>query len=151
MRHLLTGLATLAMSLSAHAFTVEKVASVNLGGISYHYNPDGSHSLGFSESNPGLGATWKTQDKLLGDVELSAGYYNNSLGGKSLFVAVSKLPVQVAHIKIGVMAGLATGYAWTVMPIVSAAACGTYACLLVSPPVKDVTPGVAALQFRHPY
>lgn len=151
MRYLLTSLAALAVSLPAHALTVGKVTHVNLGGVSYHYNPDGSHHLGYNESNPGLGATWKAQDKFLGDVSLSAGYYHNSIGNDSLFATVDKVLVQAGAIKVGVSAGLATGYLWTVMPIAAVQACGDYACLLVSPPVHGMTPGVAAVQFRYPY
>lgn len=78
---------------------------VQLPTVSYHTD----RSKSYEESNYGLGVRYEPDDSALA---YQAGAYRNSYRRTSVFVIVDYLPLAVAHVRAGLFAGLATGYAY---------------------------------------
>lgn len=75
---------------------------VNTGGVSYHFD----RSKQFNEGHAGVGVEWRANE----DLSVMAGFHKNSLSLRSTYASVQYQPLHLGTVKIGVSAGLMTGY-----------------------------------------
>lgn len=75
---------------------------VNVGGFSRHFDRD----AGFNENNRGIGLEYRASE----DVSLMAGRYFNSVRRNTNYAGVMYQPLRIGDVRIGLTAGLMTGY-----------------------------------------
>jgi hypothetical protein len=150
MNKALATLVSLALLWSSTSYAeVTQPTYANIGGTSYHYDGHGRR-WGFNESNPGTGLTWADSEApVIGKVDWSVGWYQNSLGRDSVYVGLHKLPAEIGSAKVGVTAILASGYDWPILPIVAPTACWSHVCILATPPIGKQLVGMVSAQFRY--
>lgn len=89
---------------------------------------------------PGLGALCHEDTRLLG-----AGAYRNSLGKGSAYAAGGWQPIKIKDVRIGVIAGIVTGYMDTVVPLGAVFVSVGKIHLSIIPKVEGKTPATLGL------
>lgn len=75
---------------------------VNTGGVSYHFD----RAKNFNEVHAGVGVEWRMNE----DLSVMMGFHKNSLSLRSTYASVQYQPLHLGPVKLGVSAGLMTGY-----------------------------------------
>ena len=84
---------------------------------------------------------------MLGEADVSVGYYQNSIGNPAFYVSAHKLPYNVLGARAGLTVVVATGYLIPVLPLVAPTACWERVCLMATPPIGEEV-GMVSMQFR---
>jgi hypothetical protein len=97
---------------------------------------------GYRSFTPGLGVMCESK------VLLGAGAYKNSLGDLSTYAAAGYQPWKLGALKIGALAGVATGYKhYDVVPLAAVLVSYKNLHFTFIPEVKTKTPAVLGLSF----
>lgn len=127
--------------LNTNAIAQDTYLTLNVG--SYHANAEKK----YNQKNYGLGL-----EHHIGDFSLSGGIYYNSSYRTSLYALGGWTPLEVAGVKVGILAGIANGYPGMNAsgPIfVAAAILSTeYVNVLIIPSNGDKTPLTVGLQIK---
>lgn len=78
----------------------------------------------YNQTNPGVGYSWSTSVRYLGDVDAQVGVYRNSESRTSVYVSATKYLWSSSGngVRAGYAVGLATGYNGLAMPIAAGVA-----------------------------
>lgn len=97
---------------------------------------------GYRSGIPGIGALCRDGERLAG-----AGVYSNSLGKGTAYAAGGWQPWTIGNVRIGALAGLATGYRPHPVPLAAAFVSVWHVHLTLIPKVEGKTPATAGLSF----